>query len=234
MKDKAKSKEQLFDEIGILKNKITELEKYKAEHRQTEEKLLKSQDYLLKAQKIAIEEKNKAQQYLNIAEIMMINIDSSGNVTLINPKGCEILGYPEEEILGYNWFDNFLPERLRISVKEVAIKVFAGEMETAKYYENEILTKTGEERLIAWHNSVYKDNKGRIIGTLSSGEDITERKQTEEKLTQQHQQLEELVKERTVEVAEKNKKLSDQMKVFVGRELKIRELEKRITELEGK
>ncbi len=39
-----------------------------------------------------LKEKNKAQQYLNIAEVMMVSIESSGIVKLINPKGCEILG----------------------------------------------------------------------------------------------------------------------------------------------
>jgi signal transduction histidine kinase len=44
------------------------------------------------------------------------------------------------------------------------------------------LTKSGEERIIAWHNTTLTDDKGRIIGTLSSGKDITLRKQTEEEL----------------------------------------------------
>jgi len=302
------------------------------------------------------EEKNKAQQYLDIVDVMLVSVDSEGIVKLINPKGCEILGYSEEEIIGQNWFDNFLPERYRENVKEVSKKVFAGEMESVKYYENEILTKLGNEKLIAWHNAVYKDDKGNIIGTLSSGEDITERKKNEieikrssrifedslneiflfdsntylftqvnnaaqqnlgysmdelrnmtpldfkpeftnesftklveplrkkekekivfetvhqrkdkslynveihlqllqfedeniftaiilditkrkiaeKELEKYREQLEELVKERTKEVDEKNKKLADQMKIFVGREMKIIELQNKIKLLQGK
>lgn len=132
-----------------------------------------------KAEKIAIEEKNKAQQYLDIAEVILVSIDSDGIVQLINTKGREVLGYSEEEIIGKNWFDNFLPERMRKQVKEVAKKILSGEMESVKFYENEILTKSGEERLIAWNNAVLTDDKGNMIGTLSSGEDITERKKAE-------------------------------------------------------
>jgi PAS domain S-box-containing protein len=128
------------------------------------------------AQKKLEEEKNKAQQYLEIAEVILLSIDSDGVVQLVNPKGCEVLGYSEDEIIGKNWFDNFLPERLRKAVKEVSEKVFSGEIESVKYYENEILTKSGEEKIIAWHNSVLKDEKENIIGTLSSGQDITELK----------------------------------------------------------
>jgi len=189
---------------------------------------------LKKAEEKAIEEKNKAQQYLNIANIMLISIDSSGLVQLINPKGCEVLGYSEEEIIGRNWFDNFLPVRLRENVKVVAKKIFNGEMESAKYYENEILTKSGEERLIAWHNAVLKDDKGKIIGTLSSGENITERKHAEKELLKHREKLKELVNERTNELEEKNKELDKTLKVFVGRELTIRNLQKEIIALGGK
>jgi PAS domain S-box-containing protein len=55
----------------------------------------------------------------------------------------------------------------------------AGEVEPIEYYENSVLTKNGEERVIAWHNTILKDDVGNIIGTLSSGEDITERKRAE-------------------------------------------------------
>ncbi|MBW2428626.1 MAG: PAS domain S-box protein [Deltaproteobacteria bacterium] len=55
----------------------------------------------------------------------------------------------------------------------------AGEIEPIEYYENPVLTKIGEERIIAWHNTILKDDEGRISGTLSSGEDITEQKRTE-------------------------------------------------------
>jgi len=137
---------------------------------------------LKNAERKAVAERNKTQQYLDIAEVMLVSVELSGTVKLINQKGCEVLGYSEEEIVGQNWFDNFLPERLRENVKEVSKKVYAGEMESVKYFENEILTKAGKERLIGWHNALLKDYKGNIIGTLSSGEDITERKKAEDAL----------------------------------------------------
>ncbi len=128
------------------------------------------------------EERNKAQQYLNIAGVIIVAINNEGIVSLINRKGCDVLGYKEEEIRGKNWFDLCVPERMRTERKETFKKVMAGEKEEAEDYENLILTKSGEERMIAWHNTALKDEKGRIIGTLSSGEDITLRKQTEEEM----------------------------------------------------
>ena len=126
-------------------------------------------------------QRDRAQNYLNVAGVMFAHIDTEGKVTLINEKGCDILGYQEEEIVGKNWFDNFLPERNREAVKEVFFKLIAGKIELVEYYENPILTKDGEERIIAWHNTILRE-EGKIIGTLSSGEDITERKKAEEAL----------------------------------------------------
>lgn len=64
--------------------------------------------------------------------------------------------------------------------------------------------------------------------------DITDRKRAEKELAQYREHLEELVKERTIEINEKNQKLSDQMKIFVGREMTIIGLQNRIKTLEGK
>jgi PAS domain S-box-containing protein len=128
------------------------------------------------------EEKDKAQQYLDIASVILVAINSQGEVTLINKKGCDLLGYREEEIVGKNWFDNFLPDRLKDSINSVSQQLLAGEIEPAKYYENPVLTKSGQERLIAWSNTVLRDETGDIIGHLSSGTDITDHKQAQEAL----------------------------------------------------
>ena len=133
---------------------------------------------VINAEKEIDKARNRSQQYLDIVNVMMIFVDADGLVNLINPKGCEILGYSSEEILGKNWFDSFLPEDIREIVKDVAKKVTNGEIESVRYFENYILTKDGRKRLIAWNNSEFRDEQGKIIGTLSSGEDITDQRQT--------------------------------------------------------
>lgn len=146
-----------------------------------------------KAEYEAIKEKNKAQQYLEIAGVILVSVNPAGDVQLINPKGCEILEYEKEEILGKNWINNFLPISVRDKVKKVAEKIYSGEIESFKYYENTILTKSGKEKLIAWNNSTLKDSSGRITGILSSGEDITERKKSADELLQSEKKFKMLV-----------------------------------------
>jgi len=112
-------------------------------------------------ERVLLEERDKAQKYLDIAGVIFVALDNNGEVILINRKGCEVLGYEENEIIGKNWFDNFIPKRNSKEIKAVSEKVFTGEIETVEYYENTILTKSGEERIIAWHNTLIHDDAGK-------------------------------------------------------------------------
>jgi PAS domain S-box-containing protein len=112
----------------------------------------------------------------------MLALNEKGKITLINQKGNQVLGYQEDELIGKSWFDTCLPEKNRKKVRQVFGKLMSGEIESLDYYENPVLTKSGEERIIAWYNTVITDEEGNNIGTLSSGEDITKEKRTEELL----------------------------------------------------
>lgn len=137
------------------------------------------------------DERDRAQRYLDIAGVMILAINTEGDVTLVNKKGCSILRCHEKEIVGRNWFDNFIPERYRERVRGISAKLLAGQLGSAEHVENPVLTRDGEERFIAWHNAPMMDDLGRIIGHLSSGEDITDRKRAEEELTAKMTELEE-------------------------------------------
>jgi PAS domain S-box-containing protein len=135
-----------------------------------------------KAEQLLKDERNKAQTYLDIAGVIFIAINAKGEVTLANQKGCDILGYTQEEIIGKNWFENFVPVSIRNDVKTVFSKIIRGDVELIDYYVNPVVTRLGEERIISWHNTSLNDSDGNIIGTLSSGEDITEHIEAEDKL----------------------------------------------------
>ncbi len=134
-------------------------------------------------------ERDRAQQYLDVVGVILVALDKEERVILINRKGCELLGVSEEEALGRNWFDTFLPERFRLEVKQVYTQLMSGEAVPVEYFENPILTHQGEERLIAWRNVILRDEEGKILGSLSSGEDITERRQMEQALLDSEERL---------------------------------------------
>jgi two-component system cell cycle sensor histidine kinase/response regulator CckA len=144
------------------------------------------------------EEKNRAQSYLDIAEVMFVVINSKEEVALTNRKTCEVLGYKQEEIIAKNWFDSFLPARIKDQVRTVFAGLMAGEIGHFRYYENTVLTKDGKERDIAWQSTILKDDEGNIFGILASGEDITDLKQAEKEKQRLEAQLQQSQKMETI------------------------------------
>jgi len=130
MKDQDETREQLEAKLAELRQRIAVLEA---------------------AKEALQEERDKAQKYLEIAGVIIVAIDVDQTITVINRKGCEILGYEEEEIVGRNWFDDFIPDRERDETRAVFARLMAGEIEPVEHFENTVLTQSGEERIIAWH-----------------------------------------------------------------------------------
>ncbi|HCU91552.1 MAG TPA: hypothetical protein DHU96_01830 [Actinobacteria bacterium] len=112
--------------------------------------------------------------------MVLLALDRAGRIVMINKKGHHLLGYRESDLLGKDWFDNCMPEPHRAAARQIFTRIMAGDL--IEVTENPVLTSTGEERLVAWHNSVIHDRIGNILGTLSSGEDITEQRRAEEEL----------------------------------------------------
>jgi len=127
-------------------------------------------------------ERNLAQMYLNVAGVILLVLDVKGNVSLINRKGCEVLECKENDIIGKNWFDSFIPQEDIESVKEVFDKVFDKDVDISTHFENAVISSSGKARIINWYNTVLYDMDGNVTGVLSSGEDITEDKRTKEQL----------------------------------------------------
>jgi len=130
------------------------------------------------------QERDLAKMYLDIAGVMIVALDSGGLISMINKKGCAILGCGEDELLGKNWFDVCLPPDIAGDLREVFAKLMVGVVVPVEYRENPVLTKNGERRIIAFHNSVIRDTSAAITGILFSGSDITEHRRAEEALFQ--------------------------------------------------
>lgn len=138
-------------------------------------------------------ERDQAEMYLDVAEVILLALDEEGCIKHINRKGRHLLGYKERELKGRNFFEECLPADIRSKVKETFQKIMAGETDAHRYHENRVLTASGDQKLIAWHNTVVQSKTGQSIGTLSSGEDITERRKAEALLQQSEERYRLLV-----------------------------------------
>jgi PAS domain S-box-containing protein len=152
--------------------RIYELERESLELRQAEAALRRERD--------------RSRQYLDVAEVLILALDESGRVTLVNRHACTLLGWTAKELLGRNWFETCLPVRCRAEVRRLEAAARQGDPSVVA---NPILTRSGEERLIEWRPTVTRDHAGNPTGTLSSGTDITDRELAATTLRQAEEQM---------------------------------------------
>lgn len=135
-------------------------------------------------------ERDRAEAYLDIAGVVLIALDRRGLITLLNQRGCRLLGYETSaEAIGRSWFDVHIANGKRTDKRRTFAEIMTGNRALEEDYESEVVTRAGEPRLIAWHNTILRDDEGRVLGTLSSGEDITERREAERALQQSEERF---------------------------------------------
>jgi PAS domain S-box-containing protein len=131
-----------------------------------------------RAEQALREAKEFSENLIRTANVMILGLDTDGNVNLLNDAGEEITGYSFTELKGKSWSILVPRERFPQVWAEFDSLV---EGTGGKTFENPILTKSGEARYIAWRNSIVQVN-GKVVATISFGNDITERKAAEEAL----------------------------------------------------
>ena len=129
-------------------------------------------------------ERDRARRYLSTAEVILLALDRDGRITLINRKGCDLLGRTEEELIGRDWFVTCVAEPMRDTLRRSFQQLLNGEVSAT---ESSVITASGEVRLIEWRHTVVAEGNGEVAGTFSSGSDITERARAEAEIRQRAQ-----------------------------------------------
>ncbi|MBS3819786.1 PAS domain S-box protein [bacterium] len=186
---------EVFGTICVLDSQKNE---YSGLYRELMEQFKENVEAHLKLvyQKKEVErERDRTKKYLEAAGHIVLVLDERGNVIQMNRRGSQLLGYEREEILGKNWIENFVPELWKQKIRDAFEKMMFGEREKEERYEAPVITRDGNEKTISWHHTAIKNGEDKIIGVLSSGNDITERKKAEEKLKQSLQENKILLRE---------------------------------------
>lgn len=140
------------------------------------------------AEEALIESERRFHGMLGTINLIAMMLDMNGDITFCNDFLLNLAGWRREEVIGRSWFNIFMPTEIQVRMREV----FSEGMRTGMFplhYENEIVTRRGERRLILWNNTLLRDAQGNIIGSASIGEDITEYRRLQSEVALRERQL---------------------------------------------
>ena len=173
----------LHQEIALLKSSIDEMQR-------TIEALRKSEAYFR-----AITQ--------NASDLIIVS-DRIGNITYVNTPIERILGYQPDELIGKSCFSYILPADIPRAIYDYGKSILTRDEIISNSFR--VRHKDGSDRTLEGVGHNLLDDPV-VAGFVMNVRDVTQRKQAEAELALYQKQLEELVNERTSELAEANARL---------------------------
>jgi len=114
---------------------------------------------------------------MNGLQHVAVLLDAQGLVQFCNEPLLRTCGYVRDDVIGKDWFDLFVPageREARRAEHQAGVAVSAA--------DREILTSSGEKRLVQWNVIGLRDPAGVLLGTACIGNDVTESRLASAKL----------------------------------------------------
>ncbi len=203
MKDVTKTKGQLIEELAMAHQLNAELKNSASEHKRIEEAI-----------------KGSEERYSNLVEnahdVLWV-FDLNLGYTYISPSVKRLRGYSVEEAMKQRLDQVLTPEsskKARELFERERLLEISGQRHGPDWSltsEFEMIHKDGSTFWIEVTMNPLHDEAGRIKGIMGITRDISERKQAEEELKKDRDDLEGLVKNRTAELMKANEQLKKEI-----------------------
>jgi PAS domain S-box-containing protein len=118
-------------------------------------------------------DQRRAGQMLDAIGGVFVELDPEGVIVHMNRRGCDLLGYREQEVVGTNWFDGYVAEASRGALKTATQQLTSRGSSQPLSTEIVVVMKNGDQRLLRWQTVVSTDGAGLPRGVFGMGEDIT-------------------------------------------------------------
>jgi PAS domain S-box-containing protein len=120
-------------------------------------------------------ERDFAERLVATAQVIVLVLDPLGRIVSINPYMEKLSGYRQDEVVGKDWFDTFLPKTEQARIRALFETALRGSRTIGNV--NPIQTRDGRQRLIEWYDTELYDSQGNSLGLLAIGTDVTEKHQ---------------------------------------------------------
>ena len=127
------------------------------------------------------------QTFIDTANAPIFGIDANGLVNEWNNMAAKITGFTRNEVMGKNLVEVYIPQKHRASVKEMLDNALIGN--EAANFEFPFFTKSQKRVEVLLNPATRRDVSGNVVGVIGVGQDVTERKQAELKMTRVAKEL---------------------------------------------
>jgi PAS domain S-box-containing protein len=170
------------------------------------------------------ESEKRYRQFLESSPDPIVVYDLDGNATYLNPAFEQTFGWTRDELLGRTI--DFVPARNLPETRKAIENMLRGEK--IQLFQTRRLTRDGRELDVQLSSTVYYDRHGRQVGNIVTLRDISALKHAEQAVVRYQERLEELVAERTAELAKTNAHLAQEIKQRIRIEATLRRREKEL------
>lgn len=160
-----------------------------------------------KAEKRIRESEQRYRTFLEASPDPIVVYDMKGVATYVNPAFENTFGLSRYRLLGKQI--DFVPEECWPETKAAIDLMLSGKK--INLFETKRLTKEGKKLDVQLSSTLYLGDNGKPVGNIVTLRDISARKKAEKALSSYHDQLEELVQERTKELAKANTLLEQEI-----------------------
>jgi PAS domain S-box-containing protein len=138
------------------------------------------------------ESEREYRELVEHANSIILRWDVEGRITFLNEFGLSFFGYRTEEIVGRPAIGTIVP-LTESGGRDLGrlIRQIVADPEAYQQNVNENMRRNGERVWIAWTNRVERDEAGNVVGLLSIGTDISERRRTEARIRESEAHLRE-------------------------------------------
>lgn len=131
------------------------------------------------AQERVAESERRFRDLLQTLHLGVVILDQDERITFMNDYLLALTGWDRDEVLNGKWLEMFVPPEEQATLSAMLHEAFA-EGAIPVFWQNPIVTRSGEQRLMRWNNTLLKGAGGTVTACVSVAEDITEQKRAEE------------------------------------------------------